>query len=83
VNGYIAKDKLIGALNRGIAQAQTKYRASGMPPEARATIKWMESAIRTLEGLTTTHFTDYRLAEILKPEDRQKVLDWAIKQATR
>jgi hypothetical protein len=83
VNGYIAKDKLIGALNRGISQAQTKYRASGMPPEARATIKWMESAISTLEGLTTTHFTDYRLAEILKPEDRQKVLDWAIRQATR
>jgi hypothetical protein len=83
VNGYVSKDKLIGALNRGISQAQTKYRVSGMPPEARATIKWMESAIRTLEGLTTTHFTDYRLAEILKPEYCQKVLDWAIKQATR
>jgi hypothetical protein len=54
-----------------------------MPPEARATIKWMESAIKNLEGLTTTHFTDYRLAEILKPESNQKVLDWAIKQATR
>jgi hypothetical protein len=84
VNGYVSKDKLIGALNRGISQAQTKYRASGMPPEARETVRWIEGAVRTLEELTSTHMTAGYLNELLKSEDRfQKVLEWAIKQAAR
>ena len=84
MNGYIAKDRLIGAFNRAVSASQTKYRATGMPPEARETVRWIEGSVRTLEELTSTHFTAEYATELLKPEDRfQKVLEWAIKQAAR
>lgn len=84
MNGYVSKDRLIEVFNKAIQQAQNKYRASGMPPEAQETIRWIEGAIKSFDDVTSTYYADWYLEQKLMPgEKHKKVLEWAIKQVTK